>query len=171
MKAEEGKSSPKDWTPSEQQAKVLAEATRAGFRQSVRRVAQRAGVPCRTVYNWLGKGTPGEDPGFKLAWSQLWPEAFKVHIPGIMAALVKKARDGDVSAIKLVAEMGGHYVPKQETTHHHDVAQTIRDSYQPKEPAEEQDDVQPPQRGELKKADVSGETESDPPTPGDDGGA
>lgn len=164
MMAERGAKAEPSWTPTEQQAKVLAEAVRAGYRQSVRRVAMRAGVPPRTVYNWLGSAA-GSDAGFQQAWAKLWPDAVKLHVPGAMAALVKRAREGDVSAIKLLLEIGGQYVPKQETTHHHDVAQTIRDSYKPK--AEEPPEVQPPKRGDLHPAGQDAQTESDPPTPGE----
>lgn len=91
-----------EWVPTSQQAKFLEAATECGFDRNLTAVAKAAGVPRRTVYNWLER-----DEGFKNSWENLWKTTLSRHVPGVVAALVKRAQGGDPTAAKLVLEMAG----------------------------------------------------------------
>lgn len=94
------------WSPSPKQAAFLEAATECGFDRNISTIARAAGVPRRTVYNWLDN-----DPGFKDAWENLWKKTLSRHVPGVVAALVKRAQRGDVPAAKVVLDLAGFLGP------------------------------------------------------------
>jgi len=94
------------WIPSPKQANVLKVAGEIGLQRTISAVALEARVNRTSIYKWLW-----HDPGFKNAWDSISLNMLGNHLPGIYSALVRKAVDGDVSAIKLALELAGRYVP------------------------------------------------------------
>jgi hypothetical protein len=89
--------------------KILETALELGFDATIVKICQKANVPRKTFYNWLGA-----DPEFKSAWDNLWKIELKSEFGGSAKALIKKAHSGDVSAIKLHAQLIGEYTEKKE---------------------------------------------------------
>ena len=90
-----------EWKPNRRQKKVLDAAQEAGINRTITQTCEEAGVPRRTFYNWL------VEEGFAEAWDKVWRCAITRHLPSIVAALVSKARKGDVPAARLLADMAG----------------------------------------------------------------
>ncbi len=125
----------KTWIPSPAQARVLLEARKVGYGQSIPKIAARAEVPWRTVYNWLGSSA-GSDPEFRKVWCNQWKDVLDKAFPSVVLAMVEKARKGSESAARFVGELSGQYIPKGgevpgDTSPIEDI---IRDSYKPDEP-------------------------------------
>lgn len=95
-----------EWTPTDKQLLVLEAAREVGLQRSISAVAIEAGVNRVTIYKWLR-----DDPEFKAAWGEIPQKLLSNHLPGIYAALVRKALDGDVQAAKLALEVSGKYTP------------------------------------------------------------
>jgi len=95
--ASEGK-----WIPSPLQAKVFDAAQKPGVGRTITAICKEAGIDRKTFYRWMTG-----DPGFKEAWENIWEGSVKRHMPAVIAAMVEKARKGDVNAARLLAEMGG----------------------------------------------------------------
>lgn len=74
----------------------------SGFQRNIRALCDEAGVPKTTFYRWLDS-----DPAFELAWNGLWQRMVNRHLPTAVAAVVKRAQAGDVSATRLMAELAG----------------------------------------------------------------
>ena len=91
-----------DWQPSIKQHRVLNAAAEAGIHRSVTAIAKQAGVRRQTIYEWLNN-----DPAFRHAWDELPRNLLRTHLPGVVAAMVRKAQGGDVQAAKLVLEAAG----------------------------------------------------------------
>lgn len=91
-----------DWKPKPRQKRVLEAAQRAGFSRTITTICEEAKVPRRTFYYWLEK-----EPGFADAWDKVWRRAIVRHMPSVVAAMAVKAREGDVGAGRLVADMAG----------------------------------------------------------------
>jgi hypothetical protein len=95
------------WTPLPKQADVLQAAMEPGLRRSHTAVCRKAGVSRDSLYRWLR-----DDPDFAREWGVTWQGLIKRHLPGIVAAQVHKALDGDTAAARLLLEAAG--VLKQE---------------------------------------------------------
>lgn len=85
---------------------VLEAAREIGLQRSISAVAIEAGVNRVTIHKWFR-----DDPDFKAAWEDIPNKLLSNHLPGIYAALIRKAVDGDVQAIKLALEVTGKYTP------------------------------------------------------------
>lgn len=72
--------------------------------------AKEIGVDPSTLWYWKRL------PGFQDEVSRLCREMLKDNITDIYAALINKAIDGDVPAIKLAMEMTREYIPRQEVS-------------------------------------------------------
>lgn len=99
------------WAPSPEQGKVLAAAIEAGFDRNLSAIAKAAGVPRRTLYNWL------EDDRFREAFENIWRVTLGRHVPGIISAQIKRAQCGDARAARLVLELMG--ILKKHHKHEH----------------------------------------------------
>lgn len=99
------------WIPRPQQAKVLEAALEApgGKGRTILETCKEAGVPPRTFYNWMR-----DDPGFKAAWNQLHRQALSRCLPGVAAAQIHKALEGDTRAAELVFKAAGQLSSKVE---------------------------------------------------------
>lgn len=64
----------------------------------VSKICVKVGVPSRTYYNWL------KDPNFTFALDQARNEFIKAHLKDVDCALLRQAKRGNVSAIKLIYE-------------------------------------------------------------------
>jgi hypothetical protein len=95
-----------EWTPTDKQLLVLDTAREIGLQRSISAVAIESGVSRITIHKWLR-----EDADFKEAWQDIPNKLLSNHLPGIYAALIRKAVDGDVQAIKLALEVTGKYTP------------------------------------------------------------
>ena len=73
-------------------------------------LAKELGVHAITLSKWTAKD------GFRDAVTARSRELLGSRLPTIYGALAAKAETGDVPAIKLVMEMTGEYVPKQEVS-------------------------------------------------------
>lgn len=91
-----------EWRPKPRQKKILEEAQEAGLHRSVTVICEEAGIPRRTFYNWLK-----DDPEFADAWESIWRCAISKHLPGVIAAQIKKALTGDTAAARLLADLAG----------------------------------------------------------------
>lgn len=89
------------WEPSPRQRKVLAVAIEAGFERDLKKIAAAAGVPRRTLYNWL------DDENFRDAFENIWRVMLGRHIPGIVSAQIKLAQKGDSRAARLILDLCG----------------------------------------------------------------
>lgn len=90
------------WAPTPKQAAALEAAQEAGLNRSITTICEAAGVDRRGFYRWLEK-----DPDFRAAWDDIWRGGLRRHMPGVVAAMVAKAQDGDVPAGRLLADMAG----------------------------------------------------------------
>lgn len=59
------------------------------------------------LYFWLDPFDRRHDPGFAAAWDQVWRGTIRRHLPGVVAAMIHKAQEGDVQAARLVADLAG----------------------------------------------------------------
>jgi AcrR family transcriptional regulator len=80
---------------------MLEAALNVGFLRSLTDICNEAGVPRRTFYNWL------KDDTFRAAWEGLWRQSVQRNLPGVMAAMVHRAMQGDVAAGRLLSELAG----------------------------------------------------------------
>ncbi len=87
------------WEPSKKQAAVLNVARNGQYR-TVSAICNQAKVSRTAYYEWMQ-----DDPGFADAWASLWREGAQKAMPLVVAAMVRKAVKGDVSAARLVAEL------------------------------------------------------------------
>ena len=101
----------KKWEPSPRQRALLESAQEGGYNRSLIAICKSARVPRRTVYNWFDS-----DPDFAKEWADAPKRELHRHLPGAWLALIKKANKGDTTAIRLLFEIAGIYVPtaKQE---------------------------------------------------------
>ncbi len=99
---------PTEWTPTDKQLLVLEAAREIGLQRSISAVAVETGVSRQTIHKWFR-----EDADFKAAWEDIPQKLLSNHLPGVYAALIRKAIDGDVQAIKLALEVTGKYIPLQ----------------------------------------------------------
>ena len=107
------------WRPKPKQKAALEAAQKSGLDRSITAVCEDAKVPRTTFYRWLDN-----DPGFKLAWNEVWHAAIERHMPTIVSAMIAKARKGDTSAARLIAELAG--VMKQVVEHSGDMVIEVR---------------------------------------------
>lgn len=91
-----------DWIPTPKQAAALEAAQEAGLNRSITTICEAAGVDRRGFYRWLDS-----IPEFKAAWEDIWHGTIKRHMPGVVAAVVTKAQDGDIPAARLLADLAG----------------------------------------------------------------
>jgi AcrR family transcriptional regulator len=106
------------WRPTARQAKVLEAASLAGVGRTITAICEEAGVPARTFYNWLR-----DDPDFKTAWEDSWRVSLKRHLPGVIAAQIDRAINGDTKAARLLADVAG--LIKQKLEHSGEVTQRV----------------------------------------------
>lgn len=90
-----------DWTPTPNQARLLDAAVECGLGRSITDICKRAGVSRPVFYRAM------EKPEFKAAWGATWQEAIKHHLPGIVAAQVHQALEGETPAARLLLEAAG----------------------------------------------------------------
>lgn len=90
------------WIPTPKQAAALEAAQEAGLNRSITTICEAAGVDRRGFYRWLDS-----IPEFKAAWEDIWHGTIKRHMPGVVAAMIAKAQDGDVPAARLIADLAG----------------------------------------------------------------
>lgn len=91
-----------EWHPTPKQAAVLEAAQEAGLNRSIVALCEAAHVDRKSFYRWLKY-----DPDFKAAWEEIWTHSIRRHLPGIVAAQVAKALDGDTPAARLLADLAG----------------------------------------------------------------
>jgi len=91
-----------EWKPKPRQRRLLEAAQEDGLNRSILAVCDDAGVARSTFYHWMSN-----EAGFAEAWDKVWRKAIKRYMPSIVAALVSKARKGDVAAARLVADLAG----------------------------------------------------------------
>ncbi len=97
-----------EWTPTLKQAALLEAAQEAGLNRSITLMCTAAGVDRTSFYRWLRN-----DPEFAAAWRSVWRDAIGRHLPGVVAAQLAKALDGDTSAARLVADLAGVTLTRQ----------------------------------------------------------
>ena len=90
------------WKPTRKQTAALEAAQEAGLNRSITAICEAAGVDRRGFYRWLEK-----DADFRAAWDDIWRGSLRRHMPGVVAAMVAQAEDGDVPAARLLADMAG----------------------------------------------------------------
>lgn len=91
-----------EWHPTPKQAAVLEAAQEAGLNRSIVSLCEAACVDRKSFYRWLK-----DDPDFKAAWEDIWIHSVRRHMPGVVAAVIAKAQDGDVPAARLIADLAG----------------------------------------------------------------
>lgn len=91
-----------NWAPTPKQAAVLDAAQEAGLNRSISTICDRAGVDRKSFYNWINR-----DSHFKATWEEIWTHSIRRHMPGVVAAMIAKAQDGDVPAARLIADLAG----------------------------------------------------------------
>lgn len=91
-----------NWTPTPKQAAVLEAGQEAGLNRSISAICEAAGVDRKSFYNWINR-----DQDFKAAWENIWAHSIRRHMPGVVAAMIAKAQDGDVPAARLIADLAG----------------------------------------------------------------
>ena len=90
-----------NWEPSSKQIDFLNAGIRCGLNRNVAAVCRDAGVSRVAFYNWL------KQPGFAAAWAELPRKVISAHLPGVVAAVVRKAQEGDVAAARLLFQAAG----------------------------------------------------------------
>jgi hypothetical protein len=83
-----------------------------GFGRSITALCIEAGVSRPTFYEWMK-----EDEGFIKAWQALPEKILRPAIPGVIQAMITKAKAGDVQAGRLILELANVYVPVQKHEH------------------------------------------------------
>ena len=84
------------------QLAVLEAASEAGMKRTIVAVCQECRVPRSRFYDWLNK-----NEAFRAAWEAAWHGTIRRHLPGIVAAQLHKALDGDTVAARLLMEAAG----------------------------------------------------------------
>lgn len=90
-----------EWEPSPKQIDFLNAALKAGLNRNIAAVCRDAGVSRVAFYNWL------RQPGFAALWESMPRKVLSAHMPGVMAAMVRKAQEGDTAAAKLLFQATG----------------------------------------------------------------
>ncbi len=90
-----------NWEPSPKQIDFLNAALKAGLNRNIAAVCRDAGVSRVAFYNWL------RQPGFAALWESMPRKVLSAHMPGVMAAMVRKAQEGDTAAAKLLFQATG----------------------------------------------------------------
>lgn len=106
-----------DWTPTPKQAKMLQCAQEDGLNRNITALCREAGIAPSTFYRWLQRS-----PGFKAAWEEVWRGSIRRHLPGVVAATIAKALDGNIQAARLITDLAaatksGHEVNVTQTTY------------------------------------------------------
>ena len=109
-----------NWVPTPKQAAVLEAAQEAGLNRSISAICESAGVDRTGFYRWLHK-----DPQFAAAWEDVWHGTIKRHLPGVVAAVIAKAQDGDIPAARLVADLAGVLMTRMDARFQHDGKVTV----------------------------------------------
>ena len=112
---------PTNWSPSPKQLAALETAKEIGLQRSISAVALESGVSRASLHDWLR-----DDADFKKAWESIPEQIITNHMPGIYSALIRKAIDGDVQAIKVALELCGKYSPTQHIIHSGDGKNPIK---------------------------------------------
>ena len=98
------------WRPTSQQKAVIEAAGECGLKRTISAVCEEGGVSRFTFYHWLK-----HDPDFAAVWDKVWYGQVRVHLPGVVAAQIVKAYEGDTAAARLVVDLSG--VIKQKLEH------------------------------------------------------
>ncbi len=94
------------WRPTPQQARFLAVVKAARGRSiTARHVCQALGYPVYEVASWL------DSAEFRERFRDAWRLLLERELVGVVAALIERAKRGDVQAAKLCLELAGVYVP------------------------------------------------------------
>ncbi len=104
-----------NWAPTPKQDAVLEAAQEAGLNRSISAICEAAGVDRTGFYRWLRK-----DPQFAAAWEDVWHGTIKRHLPGVVAAVIAKAQDGDIPAARLVADLAGVLMTRMDAKIQHE---------------------------------------------------
>jgi hypothetical protein len=100
------------WKPTPRQRRVLEAAQKVGLDRTITAVCNEAGVNRRTFYRWLEKNKDFHD-----AWDNVWRRTITKYMPSVVAAMASKAKKGNVSAAKLLADLSGKLTKQFELTH------------------------------------------------------
>jgi 3-hydroxyisobutyrate dehydrogenase-like beta-hydroxyacid dehydrogenase len=74
----------------------------SGLKRNITALCEDAGVHRSQFYRWMES-----DAAFRGVWESLWRRMVNRHFPTAVAAAVEKAQRGDVSAVRLMAELLG----------------------------------------------------------------
>ena len=91
-----------DWAPSLKQQKFLEVASQSGLTRNISKLCREAGVTRISFYRWYE-----EQPGFRQALNELPRLMLAKHLPGVYAALLRRAESGDLEAIRMTFEVVG----------------------------------------------------------------
>ncbi len=91
------------WKPSPAMVKTLELVLEnPELRLSIAKISEQVGVTKSAIYRWFK-----ECPKFVEAWELVPKAMLRLHTPQAMGALIKKASEGDVSALRLFFEIRG----------------------------------------------------------------
>jgi hypothetical protein len=92
---------PTDWAPSPKQAALLNAAIRVGFDRNISAICRQAGVSRDLFYASM------RQPEFAAAWERLPRDMLRTHMPAVVAAVVSKAKQGDLKAAAMLFDAFG----------------------------------------------------------------
>lgn len=101
----------KDWIPSTKQIALAHLLVNPESRGTKEKKAEEAGVTYKTLWVWM------KDPNFVAYLNRLIHQYTDAEIAEVWKALIRKAKIGDVSAIKLFFEMKGMYKEQKKVEH------------------------------------------------------
>ena len=93
------------WKLKPKQKKVLEAAQTPEFNRTITAICEEAGIKRNTFYTWIKK-----DEDFRKAWNEVWEWGIDRYMPGMVAAQVKKALQGDTYAVKYLSELSGRMI-------------------------------------------------------------
>lgn len=97
---------------------MLDAAQETGTSRTITALCEEAGVDRSLFYRWLR-----QDPNFRAAWEDTWRSSIKRHLPGVIAAQLDRALNGDTKAARLIADVAG--LIKQKLEHSGEVTQRV----------------------------------------------
>ena len=99
------------WKPKPKQKKVLEAAQKPDFNRTITAICEEAEIQRQTFYTWIKK-----DEDFRKAWNEVWKWGIDRYMPGMVAAQVKKALQGDTYAVKYLSELSGRMIRNVDIT-------------------------------------------------------
>jgi len=101
--------------PNVKQAAMLECARQAGLNRNVSKLCQEANISRTSFKRWM------KTDGFRRAWEELPKAMILDHMPGIVAAMVKRALAGEVGAAKVLLTMAGEIQTIMNVTYQHEI--------------------------------------------------